>query len=133
MPRLFLGFVFALTAGALLPMPANANTSTHNFGPHTKAQIVALCAHAHGAMTVSTGKWECKTARWEIACINSGRNCTIDLLGAGTPADGPRGSGDNATPGAPGPAPAGGGLSGNGGVGAVGGQIGGGHIGGQMG
>ena len=126
MTRLFLGFLVSATV--LNPVVADANTTSHDFGPHSKAEIATLCSHAHGTLAVSAGKWDRTTARWKIACVDSGKKCVIVLLGTAASATGPSAGGGSTIPASTAPQQ-GTGLSGNGGAGSVGGKTGGGTTG----
>lgn len=110
---------------AVLVMAASsaafASTQAHDLGPHTKAQIFALCTTASGKPTADGHDWGCEAPRWTIACHLDGRTCVIDLFGVT-----PDGSGRPSvlTASAPGgPAGTTGGTGGGSGVGL--GQVGG--------
>ena len=115
----------SLAVLASMASPAMANTKTHDFGPHTRAEVYAVCDAALGHRTGSMSKWGCDAPHWTIACISYGRTCSISLITM-METEGPV---------VPKPLPAstlpqkGNGLSGKGGAAAIGSKAGGGTMG----
>ena len=70
-----------LGLGALALTSSAALASSHDIGPHTKAQIYAICDDAHGERTAGPAQWGCDAMRFAIACKSAGKLCIIDLRG----------------------------------------------------